>query len=147
MQIRDMTPQDLEAYWLMVDAFYHEDHLMFAQERETFEKNARRAMEGDDRLRMCVIEQEGQIAGYVILTLYWSCEVGGDVVLLDEIFIQPAYRGLGLGTRVIEWMVKTYAGRAVCAKLETSPENDRARALYTRMGFAPVRYSTMYRLL
>jgi ribosomal protein S18 acetylase RimI-like enzyme len=87
-----------------------------------------------------VLEDDDAIAGYAILASFWSNELGGEICVVDELYVKPASRGRGLAT----WLVRELMARntawfkdAVAVELEVTPANVRARALYERLGFKP----------
>jgi ribosomal protein S18 acetylase RimI-like enzyme len=69
-----------------------------------------------------VVESGGRIAGFLALKGSY----------IDRLYIDPAHQGRGLGTALTR-----YAQRLSPAGLElhTHVQNDRARALYERLGF------------
>jgi len=56
---------------------------------------------------------------------------------LAEIAVDPAVQGRGIGTRLIETFLTQVAGRTVLLSTPADPE-DRAKALYRRLGFVDV---------
>ncbi len=93
-----------------------------------------------------VLELEGRIDGYALLISFWSNELGGELCEVDELYVKESSRGRGYGQDLIE-AVKSGSGiwprTIVAVHLEVSPENQRARDLYERLGFRPVRNSLM----
>lgn len=68
-----------------------------------------------------------------------SIEYGGLSGWLDELYVQPAYRGLGVGSQLLQSVVhfaKEREWRAI--DLEVDAQHQRAIALYHRLGFEPV---------
>src|SRR5215831_4267888 len=66
--------------------------------------NPRRATEAfesllaDERLgRVWFIQANSQDVGYVAVTLCYSMTYGGLSAVVDDFFVQPAFRGAGLG--------------------------------------------------
>lgn len=101
------------------------------------------------RGRALVLEVDGQAAGYAFLIGFWSNELGGDVCVIDELYVAPAHRGHGHATRLLDDLasgVAPYAVGAVALALETTPDNAAARRLYERVGFR-ARNLAMRRLL
>ena len=81
---------------------------------------------------------------YAFLTRLWSNELGGDIVFIDEIWVAPDRRGHGVGTALIEHAMGAMRERgAVAFELEVTPGNARARALYERLGFRPLRNTSL----
>ena len=44
-----------------------------------------------------VIGRDGQIVGYAVLINFWSNECGGNVLIIDELYVAPPCRGQGIG--------------------------------------------------
>ena len=85
-----------------------------------------------------VLELGGRAAGYALLVSVWSNELGGEVCVIDEMYVDPAARGQGHGTRLVRALASgevPWAGQAVALALEVIPGNERARRLYERLGF------------
>lgn len=80
-------------------------------------------------------------AGYALLCKSYSREAGGAAVWIDELYVRPEYRGQGLGSEFFEFLEKNIP--AARYRLETEPDNVRARRLYERMGFKPLEYMQM----
>ena len=84
------------------------------------------------------IEAAGQQAGYLVLTVGYSLEFHGRYGLLDELFVEEAYRGQGIGTHALAFAEQVCRLRALKAlRLEVGRANPRAQTLYTRVGFHP----------
>lgn len=75
-------------------------------------------------------------AGYVVLTLGYSLELGGRDAFVDELFVRPEHRGRGLGALALETAERAARRLGVRAvHLEVDQDNDPARRLYERAGF------------
>ncbi len=86
------------------------------------------------------------IDAYALLCSFWSNELGGEVCIVDELYVIPSSRRRGIASRLIGGL----AGRelawfrdAVALELEVTPSNARARALYARLGFAAYKNALM----
>ena len=96
-----------------------------------------------------VLEVDGRPAGYAFLIGFLSNELGGDVCVIDELYVAPAHRGHGHATRLLDDLATgaaPYAAGAGALALETTPGNAAARRLYERVGFR-ARNLAMRRLL
>ena len=95
------------------------------------------ALLADDRLgKVWVIQAGHDDVGYVAVTFSYSMEFGGRNAFLDDLFIQRAFRGAGLGTAALAKVRAFCVERGVRAlHLETGRDNDAAQALYRRAGF------------
>ena len=91
------------------------------------------------RGRALVCEVDGRPAGYALLISFWSNELGGEVCNIDELYVAPAFRGRSLATNLFTALTGTeqrlWPEKPVALELEVSPANERARALYERLGF------------
>jgi ribosomal protein S18 acetylase RimI-like enzyme len=86
--------------------------------------------------RLVIIEHETVIAGYVVLGFGFSIEFGGRDALLDELFVLPRFRGLGLGSEAIDFAISLCKEAGIDAlHLEADHFNERAHDLYLRLGF------------
>jgi diamine N-acetyltransferase len=75
-------------------------------------------------------------AGYVILTLGYSFEFRGRDAFIDELYIDPEFRRMGLGRRAVEFVEeKARALNVNALHLEVDRGNDPAVELYRRTGY------------
>jgi ribosomal protein S18 acetylase RimI-like enzyme len=78
--------------------------------------------------------------GHLVLTTGHSLEHGGAYYLLDELYLDPRARGRGLGRQALDLAARHARSRqARSLRLEVSPANRHARALYQRAGFGSTR--------
>lgn len=83
-----------------------------------------------------IIEAAGQTAGYMVLTIGYSLEFHGRYGLVDELFVEEAFRGQGIGTEALAFAEEVCRLRGLQAlRLEVTRANPRAQALYSRAGF------------
>jgi len=83
-----------------------------------------------------LIMNEGQPAGYVIMTFVFSFEYKGRIAFLDELFISPTARGLGFGKQALDFV--TEQAKALSVKiiyLEIEGHNTVAQKLYLSKGY------------
>lgn len=80
---------------------------------------------------------EDAVAGYAMGTWGFSTEQGGRFLLLDELFVLPAFRGKGVAAATLAF-VEQEAQRdgAGAVRIEVSVENGPARELYRAAGYA-----------
>src|SRR5207248_1432076 len=95
------------------------------------------ALLSDDRLgHVWLIQADSQDVGYVVVTLGYSMEYGGPNAFIDDLFIQPPFRGAGLGTAALAEVRTFCANLGVRAMhVETGRDNAVAQAIYRRVGF------------
>ncbi len=88
-------------------------------------------------------ESTGSVAGYALITSYWCNEEAGNVLILDELFVDPAFRHRGFGTRFLQWLEQEFRGLAAQVTLEVLSTNLPARELYYKEGFCEDGFVTM----
>jgi GNAT superfamily N-acetyltransferase len=90
------------------------------------------------RGRAVVLEIDGVVCGYALLISFWSNELGGEVCVIDELYVEPKLRGQRHATHLLEALSargEPWVENAVALALETTPDNAPARRLYERVGF------------
>lgn len=82
------------------------------------------------------IHYNNEICGYTILVQFFSFEMSGNVLLLDELYINNNYQGKGIGKKAMEF-IKQFAKSNNYKKivLEVEPHNGRAIHLYEKENF------------
>lgn len=144
MTIRNFEPADRAAVLAMVDTFYHSPGVLHQIPTENFAAVFDEMCGGGSgRLRGLLIEHDGQPAGFCSLSSSYSTEAGGPVVLIEEVYIDPAFRGHGFGSDVFAFIIQEYKGKAARLRLEVAPDNTRAAQLYERLGFETLPYKQM----
>ena len=90
---------------------------------------------GDSFWALAIGEDAGSIVGMALGARHWYVE---DAIGLFSMWVEPAFRGRGLGRRlveaVVEWARTTERPRVV---LSVNEANRTAIRLYGRCGFAP----------
>ncbi len=107
----------------------------FHEFEETRIKNAFMPLLSNTQLGVVILlELEGAITGYAVLTWGWSIESGGREGLIDEIYVSE--RNSGLGAALLNEVIKV-ANEFEVKKifLETELANERVRNFYQRHGF------------
>jgi ribosomal protein S18 acetylase RimI-like enzyme len=87
--------------------------------------------------RVYRILHAGETAGYAALTFGWSLEWGGRDAFVDELYLEPARRGQGLGRAALRALIEEARAAGVRAlHLEVEAGNAAGQALYRAEGFA-----------
>jgi len=143
MQIRRFRPEERELYLEMADAFYHSPAVLHAVPVSHLERTFDEMMRSDVYADGLLMETEdGQPAGYMLLSKTYSQESGGYVVWVEELSVLEKYRGLGFGTQALEWVKENYAHFSRI-RLEVEHDNEKAIRLYSRLGFENLPYMQM----
>lgn len=147
---RPARPRDRRRVVELSRAFYREDPSSVPVPARTAATLARLRAEPVRGRAMVLEDGEGRVEGYALLISYWSNELGGELVAVDEIYVAPALRGRGLAASLIvriETDRAVWPRRPAVVELEVSPKNTRARALYERLGFTEIRNATLRKVL
>ncbi len=92
------------------------------------------------RGRALVLADDRAVLGYALLVSFWSNELGGETCEIDELYVVPEERSRGHASALLRAL---HAGgdlwprRPVALALQATRDNERAQALYRRLGFRP----------
>jgi GNAT superfamily N-acetyltransferase len=132
--MRIALPEDIQQLVAMMEEFYAEGGYPLNHQRAAA---AFSALLASDRLGCVWFIQKGiQDVGYVVVTLCFSMEYGGQAAFVDDMFVRKPFRGVGLGTAALAEVRAICAERGVRAiHVETGRDNAMAQAVYRRVGF------------
>ncbi|MGD1853234.1 MAG: GNAT family N-acetyltransferase [Leptolyngbyaceae cyanobacterium] len=118
----------------MVETYHEFENITMG---DTARENALRTLLTSPSLgSIWLIFTNHQLAGYIALTFGYSIEFGGRDAFIDEFYIQPQFRGLGLGQQTLKFIQQAAKAGNVCAlHLEVARDNENAKSLYTRANF------------
>ena len=141
--IREFNEKDFNTFLELSREFYNTtavDHKIPDEFRdETF-----RASVGESPFAKgyLILTDQGETAGYGLISLTFSGEVGGDVVLLEELYIREKFQGKGYGTEYFNFIEKSFPN-AKRFRLEVTRVNLGAIKLYERLGYEEISYKQM----
>ncbi len=73
--------------------------------------------------KILLFKQNKKLLGYALLINYWSNEYGGNILYIDELYLKPDYRRLGIGSFFFSYIEKHVDNNTVAFCLETTPQN------------------------
>jgi len=95
-----------------------------------------------------ILQVNGVAAGYVILAIGFDHEVGGRLGTITDFYLQPDFRGRGIGTETLARIEQEAVALGLEAlELQVSDNNEQAKRLYRKMGFDAVDRIPMYKRL
>lgn len=141
--IEQLKPETREELVSLMHEFYHSPAVLAPVPDAYFERTCDEILAGSPFAAAHLIRKNGKLAGYALLAFTYSNEAGGLVVWIEELYVRPEFQGQGLGSRYFAWLQEAYGDRAARMRLEVEPENERARALYSRMGYEDLPYMQM----
>jgi diamine N-acetyltransferase len=82
------------------------------------------------------VSQPPRSIGYAVLTFGYSLEYLGRDAFVDEIYLQDAYRGQGIGQQAFQFLKTTCQALGIKAlHLEVERSNQKAHGFYQKIGF------------
>jgi len=119
----------------MIHALYKEDPPGMPMSTEKITNTLNEFEKHPDKGTIMVLKNGPNVIGYSILANFWSNEFGGNVLIIDELYIKEVYRSQGIGTNFIKHLKDIKFANAVALQLEITSSNKRARKLYESLGF------------
>lgn len=136
MKIRLYNELDYTEVNKMIMALYFEDSEGESMNSTKIDRTIDALYNNPDKGEILVLESHGEIVGYSIVVFQWSNEYGGDVVNIDELYVKPSFRSMGIGTDFIKYLMEKYQDNLIV--LEVTPSNNRAYDYYSLLGFEDV---------
>lgn len=137
-----MKESDRADYIKMGMEFYSGPAVLHSIPEKYFEDTFDELIASDRYLEGYILEADGEIAGYSMVTKTFATEAGGLTLWLDELYVRPGFQGKGLGSQLIEMLKSRTDAKRI--RLETEEENLGAQRLYERYGFKPLEYIQYY---
>lgn len=141
--VRKIVPSDRELYVNLALRFYSSEAVQHSIPKEYIESSFDEMLRSDVYLDGYILEHDGKTAGYALISKTFSCEGGGLTVWIEEAFVMPEYRSLGLGKELFSSLEALYGSVLARMRLEVTPDNERARNLYHKLGFDILPYQQM----
>ena len=83
--------------------------------------------------------------GYALVCPTYANEVANDLCFVDEIYLEPAYRGKGLGTAFVNYFEDFYRDRRGAFRFQFPDGEQRAYDYFTKRGYEFLRYFEMHK--
>jgi ribosomal protein S18 acetylase RimI-like enzyme len=134
-EIYAMQKEDLQEVFKLMAKFYEEDEgYAFVPERQG--KSLEGLLENPTYGYAWTFQVNRQIVGYMVVTLMYSIEFGGQTAFLDELYVKEGMRGKGIGSAALNFLFARCEELGIrLIELEVSKENIRAQKLYARHNF------------
>ena len=117
--------------------------ILFSQEAEFAPDDAKqsRALEkllsDESAGTVYVARAEGRVVAMASLIYTVSTAEGGTAALFEDLIVLPGYRGRGVATELLQFVIQEARKQGVLRlTLLTDGGNERAQALYRKLGFA-----------
>lgn len=116
--------------------------ILFSEEAEfsaDYEKQTRaleKILSDESVGTIYVARDEGQVVAMASLLYTVSTAEGGTAALFEDLVVLPSHRGQGIATALAGFVIAEARSRGVLRlTLLTDMQNERAQALYRRLGF------------
>ena len=139
--IRKIDFKDKELFFELSREFYSSPAVLSNIPEDFHRATFEELMRSEDYLMGFIFELDGVPVGYGLLNITYGHEAGGRVVWIEEIYVRREFRGRGLGREFFEYVFANIP--AARYRLEVEPENERAVALYERLGCEVLAYGQM----
>lgn len=139
MIIRNLIDSDKNEVIDMMRVFYQSDAVLSNGSEDIFKSNVNACVNDNPYLEGFVFEHEGgKIIGYAMIAKSFSTEFGKRCIWIEDIYIKPEFRSMGIGTIFFEKLFSTY--HDVVFRLEAEADNSQAIGLYKKSGFDIIPY-------
>jgi len=138
MTVRPLEESDRGTFLRLCEEFYSTGATSRAYKEEIAVKTFDYLMNRHENLWGYIMEDEetSEAIGYTLITSYWCNEDGGNVIILDELYINQELRHKGYGRQFMDWIEKEFRGRTASITLEVLTTNTAAKQLYAKLGYA-----------
>lgn len=141
MLIRYIERKDEKKVLEMMRTFYASPAVHTNGSEEIFSADISACLSDNPYLEGYVFEKEGALLGYGMVAKSFSTEFGKPCVWIEDIYLIPSYRGMGIGSKFFDFITNKYPDAIL--RLEVEEENARAVKTYIKNGFEYLPYKEM----
>lgn len=139
--IRTMTEADRACVLEMMRGFYASPAVLTDGSEEIFQSDVDHCVGECPYLEGYIFQNDQTVQGYAMAAKSFSTEFGKPCIWIEDLFIKPEYRGLGIGSRFFSFIEEKYPEALL--RLEVEAENDRAIHVYQKCGYEVLPYIEM----
>lgn len=147
MNLRKMIISDEHEVMSMMKLFYDSPAVLVNADEKILKNDFLYCIGDSPYLDGFIIELDNNIAGYSMITKSFSTEYGCMCCWIEDVYIKPEYRGMGLGRFLFNELERLYNKKMVRFRLEVEKNNFKALALYKKMGFNISAYIVMDKIV
>jgi len=137
--IRKMRASDEDEVFAMMRVFYDSPAVQHDSSDAVLRQDIADCVGDMPLLDGYVFEYGCAVAGYAMVSLGYSTEVGGLSPWIEDIYLKEQYRGRGIAEAFFQKLPELYPA-ARRFKLEVEPENARAIRAYHKYGYEALPY-------
>ena len=141
MQIKEMNACHAGAVLEMMRVFYASPAVLSNGSDEIFGNDIEACVSGSPYLEGYVFAEGEELLGYAMVAKSYSTEFGKPCKWIEDLFILPESRGVGIGSTFFAFLEEKYPESVL--RLEVEEENEGAMKMYFRNGFDVLPYTQM----
>ena len=146
LEILEATTADLAPILQLLHTQLQEHGIVLTS--QALERATRGLIEDHSLGRILAARLDGELVGVAVISFLWTLEHGGPAAWLDEVYVEPARRGHGIGKQLIEAAMQVARDNGCIAlDLEVDAGHEAAERLYERMQFRRHRRVRWVRML
>lgn len=125
--------EDFMKYEITDEVFWNET---LSVQKENLRNIFVKALENKENIKLMMIENNGDVIGFINLMIIFSVWAGGKSLILDDLFIIEEYRNMGFG-KVVMNSLECYARDSGYKRLQFLSEisNKSANDFYKKLGY------------
>ena len=114
MQIKEFEKKDKDVFLRLCNEFYSSNATLKPYNALAAAQTFDRVVERHENLWGYLFSDEEtlQPIGYALVSSYWCNEEGGNILVLDELYICPTSRHHGYGGAFLKWLENEFRDRA-----------------------------------
>ncbi|MDE6028879.1 MAG: GNAT family N-acetyltransferase [Clostridiales bacterium] len=136
-----MAAKDYESVIEMMRVFYSSSAVATNGSEEIFRNDIDNCIGDCPYLEGYVFLYDNSVAGYAMLAKSFSTEYGKPCIWIEDIYIKPEFRGMGIGTEFFADIERKYPNCLL--RLEVEKYNQSAIKFYKKSGYEFLPYSEM----
>ena len=145
MIIRNMIESDADEVFEVMKVFYNSPAVLSNGSDEIFKSDIENCVSDNPFLEGYVFVEDNKMLGYAMIAKSFSTEYGKQCLWLEDLYMKPESRGLGIGTKFFKYIENTYSNCII--RLEVEEENQRAIHTYQKCGYDFLEYKEMKKIL
>lgn len=140
-EIRAITEDDESAVLALMREFYSSPAVFTDGSEEIFLADIKACLSNSPYIEGYVFTIDNTVKGYAMLAKSYSTEFGKPCIWLEDLYISPECRGMGIGSAFLKLTEEKHPDSVF--RLEVEEENEGAVKLYRKNGFTVLPYMEM----
>ena len=141
INIRYIEEKDRKDILEMMRIFYSSEAVFSNGSEEIFNTDIDNCINASPYVEGYVFDDGKDIKGYAMVAKSYSTEFGRPCIWIEDIYVKEEYRGFGIGSLFLDYIVEKYPNYLF--RLEVESENERAVRVYEKCGFDILPYMEM----